>query len=137
MWLGGIVAIFGLYLFYLPFDDWWYLRFLMPMFPALFVLTSVVLLRVVTAGTSAFSPQWSSRRWPGTARVWPLERGASHVWQAEQRYAEAGAYVASPFPSAPRCSRCSTVAALASIPAASRCGTTSLDGTTSIVCSAI
>lgn len=97
LWLGGILAILGLYLFYLPFDDWWYLRFLMPMFPALFVLTSVVLLRVVTAGRVLLAAVIiAALAWHGVSLA--AERGASHVWEAEQRYAEAGAYVASALP---------------------------------------
>ena len=97
MWLGGIFTIFGLYLFYLPFDDWWYLRFIMPMFPALFVLTSVVLLRAVTAGRVLLATVVvAALAWHGVRLA--AERGASHVWEAEQRYAEAGAYVASSLP---------------------------------------
>jgi len=97
LWLGSIVAIFGLYLFYLPFDDWWYLRFLMPMFPALFVLTTVVLLRVVTAGRVLLATVIvTALAWHGVSLA--ADRGASQVWEAEQRYAEAGAYVAAALP---------------------------------------
>jgi hypothetical protein len=35
-----VLALFGCYFFYQPFDAWWYLRFLLPSFPALFVLTA-------------------------------------------------------------------------------------------------
>ena len=40
-WLLGIFAsaVFLAYLFYSPFDDWWYIRFLLPAMPALSILT--------------------------------------------------------------------------------------------------
>jgi hypothetical protein len=97
MWLSGIAAIFGLYLFYLPFDEWWYLRFLMPMFPALFVLTSAVLCRAVGAGRTVLAAGLvAALTWHTVSLA--LDRGAATVWKAEQRYAEAGAYVASSLP---------------------------------------
>jgi hypothetical protein len=36
--LAYIAGVFGCYLFYIPFDDWWYLRFVIPAMPAIFVL---------------------------------------------------------------------------------------------------
>src|SRR5258708_2167006 len=40
--LGGTIAVvLGSYLFYMPFDAWWYLRFLLPMWPVLLLLTVV------------------------------------------------------------------------------------------------
>jgi hypothetical protein len=38
------VTLFGCYAFYLPFDNWTYLRFLLPGIPALLILSSAVLL---------------------------------------------------------------------------------------------
>ena len=44
MLLSGVVAaVFVSYLFYLPFDAWWYLRFLLPAFPVLAALTCITL----------------------------------------------------------------------------------------------
>ena len=37
--LAYIGAVFGCYLFYGPFDDWWYLRFVIPAMPVMFVLS--------------------------------------------------------------------------------------------------
>ena len=34
------VAVFGAYLFYEPFEVWWYLRFLLPAFPVIFILAA-------------------------------------------------------------------------------------------------
>jgi hypothetical protein len=40
--LAAFAAIaIGSYLFYLPFDQWWYLRFLLPVFPLLFLCLAV------------------------------------------------------------------------------------------------
>jgi hypothetical protein len=36
-----IAVVWASYLFYLPFDVWWYLRFLLPAFPAMFVLAAI------------------------------------------------------------------------------------------------
>jgi hypothetical protein len=42
--LGGFIALMLLsYLFYRPFDAWWYLRFLLPMWPIMMLLTAAVL----------------------------------------------------------------------------------------------
>jgi hypothetical protein len=42
--LGGAIGVVWLsYLFYVPFDAWWYLRFLLPAWPATMLLVAVVL----------------------------------------------------------------------------------------------
>jgi hypothetical protein len=42
--LGGSIAIVWLsYVFYQPFDAWWYLRFLLPMWPVMMLLTAAAL----------------------------------------------------------------------------------------------
>jgi hypothetical protein len=41
--IGVVLTVFASYLFYMPFDAWWYLRFLLPGFPALAVLTCLTL----------------------------------------------------------------------------------------------
>jgi hypothetical protein len=48
MYLLFIVAVFGCYLLLTPFDAWWYLRYLLPAFPPMFVLTSVGLVALST-----------------------------------------------------------------------------------------
>ena len=37
------LAVFGVYSVYTPFDAWWYLRFLLPAWPALFIGTAALL----------------------------------------------------------------------------------------------
>ena len=40
--IGGVIAaVVSSYLFYMPFDAWWYLRFLLPMWPVIMVLVAV------------------------------------------------------------------------------------------------
>jgi hypothetical protein len=104
VWLCGIATLFGLYLFYIPFDDWWYVRFIQPMFPPLFVLMVAGLVGLLTP-VQRIAPQLAV---PLTALLVGLlawrgvrfaeERGASVVWRAEQRYSEAGEYVKANLP---------------------------------------
>src|SRR6185436_6656154 len=47
MWVSFITAVFLSYLFYEPYDQWFWLRFLLPAFPVLFVLTSIGLVAVL------------------------------------------------------------------------------------------
>jgi hypothetical protein len=44
---GWMAAIMASYLFYLPFDAWWYLRFLLPMWPVLSVMLAVALHAII------------------------------------------------------------------------------------------
>ena len=55
--LGLIAATWGVYLLYTPFDDWSYLRFLLPAIALMIVLASVVAVHVVAQAADA----WSSR----------------------------------------------------------------------------
>jgi hypothetical protein len=55
--LGGALVVEALaYLFYKPFDAWWYLRFLLPMWPVLMVLTAAGILAVLGRWTGRASP---------------------------------------------------------------------------------
>jgi hypothetical protein len=104
LWLAAAAAVFGLYVLYLPFEEWWYLRFLLPVFPALFVLMSVAVLRL----TAPFGRLGSAVHYAVAATILSsvafytahlaYERGAARVWEVEQRYLEAGHYVASALP---------------------------------------
>jgi hypothetical protein len=47
---GVTLVVIGLYLAYIPFDDWWYLRFLLPAWPAMFI----GLVALVRAPSAAF-----------------------------------------------------------------------------------
>lgn len=100
MWLWFIGAVFLSYLFYIPFNDWTYLRFMLPAYPPLLVLTSVGLVAAAT-------------RWVPVARVVSSAvvvgvlalHGANYAldrsWPdsaGERRYAAVGTYVATHLP---------------------------------------
>ena len=137
MWLSGIVAIFGLYVFYLPFDE-----LVVPALPHADVSGALrpderrPLPRcrgwAGRSGRSGGRGAHLAHREPG-----PRPRRGHGVGRPNSATPRRARTLPRHFRSARRCCRCSTAAALASTPAASRCGTTSLDGTTSIVCSAI
>jgi len=104
VWLAAIITLFGLYMFYKPFEEWWYVRFIQPMFPAIFVLM-VVGLQAMLAPIMRSAPQLHAPlvallvavlAWRGVR--YAEERGASQVWRAEQRYLETGEYVKSALP---------------------------------------
>ena len=50
--VGYAVCVFVLYVFYLPFDQWWYLRFLIPAIPIAFLLTADVLVEATRRSPS-------------------------------------------------------------------------------------
>ena len=43
-----VLAVFGCYVLYLPFEAWWFLRFLLPAYPPLLVLTGAALVAITT-----------------------------------------------------------------------------------------
>jgi hypothetical protein len=102
-WLlfGFVAATFGAYVAYEPFDAWWYLRFLLPAFPAAFVLAFDAAYRVagrlrrfdgrflalLVAGIAFYQ---------GASVTW--DRGIFKVAEGEQRYADAGRFIAKRMP---------------------------------------
>jgi len=74
---GVVLAVFGSYLFYQPFDVWWYLRFLLPAYPALAVLTCITLAAfVVRFGTPARVISTAivvAVAWFGLSQIAPLD----------------------------------------------------------------
>lgn len=104
IWLCFIAAVLLSYVFYLPFDEWWNVRFLMPALPPLLVLTSAVLWTLVrplarlAAGADGLvaSIAVAGVAWHGV--VFSTDRGAQLQWIAEQRYATVGRYIASALP---------------------------------------
>jgi Dolichyl-phosphate-mannose-protein mannosyltransferase len=94
---GSVAAVTWLcYLFYQPFDDWWYLRFLLTSFPCLLALAAVPLARLLKAATV----EW---RMPLAVAVltpilmWRIDyaiRARSFdSWKLERRYADTGRMV--------------------------------------------
>src|SRR6185295_759094 len=45
-YLAFAVAVYACYAFYVPYDAWWYLRYLLPAFPPLMVLTAVAIVAI-------------------------------------------------------------------------------------------
>ena len=95
--LATFVAIgIGSYLFYLPFDQWWYLRFLLPVFPILFLLlaaSAVALLRAApsrtaTVGMVVALALLTIYRWEYVKTRHILSFG-----HGEQRYVAVGQYI--------------------------------------------
>jgi hypothetical protein len=97
--LGGVAAIVILsYVFYLPFEQWGYLRFLLPMWPVVMVLTS--------ASIVAAADRWLPPRIRHAALALLLGALAWHHltfaarehvfarWQDENRYVDVGRYIA-------------------------------------------
>ena len=99
--LGFIALVFGSYLPYSPFDEWWYLRFLLPGLPLLLILTSAVLL-----GLAERIPAWLrvpvvalaltalATHYVATAR----DRQVFELHEVESRYVAAGTYAARHLP---------------------------------------
>lgn len=96
---GGTLAS---YLMYAPFDEWWYLRFLLPAIPALLVLmsTGMVVLprrlprtrgRVAVTGVALLLIVYTTRLSQAHGVFGPLQAG-------EQRYADVGVYLQQSLP---------------------------------------
>jgi hypothetical protein len=96
--LGGIIGVLFLsYLFYTPFDAWWFLRFLLPGWPVIMLLTSVAL--------QAFARRWAGQR--STVLVWvivaavawhgvrlAIDRSAFDLGWGDRRYVNVARFVA-------------------------------------------
>lgn len=103
-WLCAIAAMFLLYLFYIPFDEWWYLRFILPVYPLIFVLMSVAIAGLFSpvtriagrVGGLAIVVVVSLLAWHGV--TYAVDRGVAAAWRAEQRYVETGAWISAHLP---------------------------------------
>jgi hypothetical protein len=96
--LGGMVALVVLgYLFYQPFDAWWYLRFLLPAWPIVMLLTA--------AAIDALARRWLTRAHAMAAVIvvaglaahglyFARAQSAFDLAAGERRYALVGNYVA-------------------------------------------
>jgi hypothetical protein len=91
-----ITLLFILYLFYLPFDAWWWTRFLLPAYPFMFILAA----DVVWLGADRFGKrtQMAGALLFGLAMVYhggsnTYQRQVHHVGYGEQKYADVGAHI--------------------------------------------
>lgn len=100
-WLSGFAAaVFACYIAYDVFDAWWYLRFVLPAYPALLVLTASAL----TALLRRAGPAWHSAS-PGAVALLSVflvhiaaDRDAFGLWEFERRFRLAGEYVSTRLP---------------------------------------
>jgi hypothetical protein len=99
VWLGVALSIatIALYLFYQPFGEWWYIRFLLPAIVILTTLGAAVLVLLVpraaivlavTAVLAAFGMQTAA------------QRDAFHLQRLESRFRRTGEYVREKLPPA-------------------------------------
>jgi 4-amino-4-deoxy-L-arabinose transferase-like glycosyltransferase len=94
------IGVFASYTFYSVFDDWWYLRFLLPGIPALLVLTSASMW-ALTARLRHDARTFL----PVIFTVLAAVHGVGYAWtqrafnpEDEWRYAAAGQYIAQQLP---------------------------------------
>jgi len=99
--LAYIGAVFGCYLVYVPFDDWWYLRFVIPAMPAMFVLSIDAIWQagrrfgpVVQAIVAIGFVTLSLSQAIGFARTNTIVE----IGEGEQKYADVGRYLARELP---------------------------------------
>lgn len=93
--------VFASYLVYVPFDEWWYIRFLLPAIPLLVALSVTTLAAIA----SRLVPPW--RTYASLAVVLAVvifnvhtarDRGLFAFRDSEQRFVENGSYIASRLP---------------------------------------
>jgi hypothetical protein len=91
-----IALLFTCYLLYLPFDAWWWTRFLLPAYPFMFILAA----DVVWLGTDRFGKrtQTAAALLFALAMVYfggsnTYQRQIHHVGRGEQKYADVGGHV--------------------------------------------
>jgi hypothetical protein len=96
--LGGIVGgVFLSYLFYTPFDAWWFLRFLLPMWPVIMLLTAVALNTLARRWTGRWSAAvvWAivaAVGWRGVRLA--IDRSAFDLGWGDRRYVNVARFVA-------------------------------------------
>jgi len=93
---GVILAVTGSYIFYTPFDAWWYLRFLLPMWPLLCIALAssiYMLAQRVRGGVTAFAV-CAALLVANGVRV-AADRFAFGIGHAEGRYVDVARFVSS------------------------------------------
>jgi hypothetical protein len=93
-------GVLACYVFYIPFDAWWFLRFLLPAYPPLLALTAVAVvllarrlpqgLRLIAVATVIAGTAWHGVQYARTHAAFNVE--------GEWKYATAGRYVAERLP---------------------------------------
>jgi hypothetical protein len=101
LWLLAFaLAVFACYIPYEVFDAWWFLRFVLPAYPALLVLTAAAVVWLVQGRRSS----WRVAGYTACAIVMvmlvreSIQRHAFGLWEFERRFQLAGEYVDSRLP---------------------------------------
>ena len=101
LWLlAFVLAVFACYIPYEVFDAWWFLRFVLPAYPALLVLTAATAVWVVNHRRT----WWRVATYTAATIVVvilvreSIQRHAFGLWEFERRFALAGEYVGSRLP---------------------------------------
>jgi hypothetical protein len=95
-----VAIVLASYLFYLPFEEWWYLRFLLPAFPILFLLLATAIERVSRAAglRPVCVPIFIVLLLCGYRWSFAVSRGLMRIGYDEQRYVAVGQYIARALP---------------------------------------
>jgi hypothetical protein len=103
LFAGLLVAAVPLsYVFYIPFDAWWYLRFLLPMWPIVMLLMVAAIGDLFASNGSLSRAAWA--RWAAWAAVLLLAwngvrvataRSAFQLSRGERRYVDVARFIAS------------------------------------------
>ena len=99
--LGFVGVVMACYLPYSPFEEWWYLRFLLPAIPVLLILTTPLFVRLVSAAPGAVrAPLFVAGVGLLAAHYVALanERSAFDLRRLESRYVAAGAFASQQLP---------------------------------------
>jgi len=93
--LAAWVAVVVLsYLFYQPFDAWWYLRFLLPMWPAAMLSTAAALIAIADRRVNGFALIGLALLLAGHGLYEAAVRGAFTLVRGERRYVDVSRFIA-------------------------------------------
>src|SRR5262249_47440282 len=94
---GSLVVVLLSYVFYQPFDVWWYLRFLLPMWPIVMLLTAAAMESIARRWLRPVYPIAIAAAvvlcaWHG---VWTaVDRSAFDLGRSERRYIDVARFIA-------------------------------------------
>ena len=94
---GSSLAVLLSYLFYQPFDVWWYLRFLLPMWPVMMLLTAAALETIARRWLRPVYPfavaaAVALLAWHGVRAA--VDRSAFDLGRSERRYIDVARFIA-------------------------------------------
>jgi len=99
--LAAVAVVVACYLPYSPFEEWWYLRFLLPAIPVLLILTTPILVRCAAAAPAAARAPLLVAGVGLLASYYVFtanERSVFDLHRLESRYVAAGAFASQQLP---------------------------------------